>query len=268
MKTLPEPRAPLSIEHALFAEEVQEHRSLIWQTGLMATGKTRADNRAAMEAEILRLGREHLRTQGAAGLSLRAIARDLGVVSSAVYRYVPSRDDLLTLLLVEGYNDVADTVDAAADADSPDGVSDSRKRLRRMAVAMRAWALTDPARWALLYGSPVPGYSAPAERTTVPGTRVVGRLVVELAAAHRDGALRAQLPSISPAVAADMRQILDEFGVDRPAEVVAAATTLWATIIGGISLEVFGQYGADTFTHPDALFTTQVDAVLSLLFDD
>ncbi|MFF0707294.1 TetR/AcrR family transcriptional regulator [Gordonia sputi] len=241
----------------------------------MATGKTRADNRAAMEAEILQLGREHLRTQGAAGLSLRAIARDLGVVSSAVYRYVPSRDDLLTLLLVEGYNDVADTVDAAADADAADndadrtdGASDSRKRLRRMAVAMRAWALTDPARWALLYGSPVPGYSAPAERTTLPGTRVVGRLIVELAAAHRDGSLRAQQPPISPAVAADMRQILDEFGVDMPAEVVAAATTLWATIMGGISLEVFGQYGADTFTHPDALFTTQVDAVLSLLFDD
>lgn len=247
---------------------MQEHRSLIWQTGLMGTGRTRADNRAAMEAEIMRLGREHLRTQGAAGLSLRAIARDLGVVSSAVYRYVPSRDELLTLLLVEGYNDLADTVDAAADADSPDGVGDSRERLRRMAIAMRAWAVDDPARWALLYGSPVPGYSAPAERTTLPGTRVVGRLVVELAAAHRDGDLRAQLPPISPEVAADMRQILDEFSVDMPAEVVAAATTLWATIIGGISLDVFGQYGADTFAHPDALFTTQVDAVLSLLFDD
>lgn len=249
---------------------MQEHRSLIWQTVGMGAGKARADNRAAMEAEILRLGREHLRTQGAAGLSLRAIARDLGVVSSAVYRYVPSRDELLTLLLVEGYNDLADTVDAAADADadSPDGVGNSRERLRRMAIAMRAWAVDDPARWALLYGSPVPGYSAPAERTTLPGTRVVGRLVVELAAAHRDGHLRAQLPPISPEVAADMRQILDEFGVDVPAEVVAAATTLWATTIGGISLDVFGQYGADTFTHPDALFTTQVDAVLSLLFDD
>ncbi|GAB34278.1 putative TetR family transcriptional regulator, partial [Gordonia otitidis NBRC 100426] len=55
----------------------------------MKTGKTRADNRAAMESEIARLGREHLRTHGAGGLSLRAIARDLGVVSSAVYRYVP-----------------------------------------------------------------------------------------------------------------------------------------------------------------------------------
>ena len=253
---------------------MQEHRSLIWQTVGMGTGKTRADNRAAMEAEIMRLGREHLRTQGAAGLSLWAIARDLGVVSSAVYRYVPSRDELLTLLLVEGYNDLADTVDAAADADNDNdadrtaGAGGSRKRLRCMAVAIRGWAVDDPARWALLYGSPVPGYSAPAERTTPPGTRVVGRLVVELAAAHRDGDLRAQLPPISPEVAADMRQVIDEFGVDVPAEVVAAATTLWATIIGGISLDVFGQYGADTFAHPDALFTTQVDAVLSLLFDD
>ena len=64
-----------------------------------------------MEQHIRALGRSHLRTHGAAGLSLRAIARELGVVSSAVYRYVPSRDDLLTMLLVEGYADLADAAE-------------------------------------------------------------------------------------------------------------------------------------------------------------
>lgn len=219
-----------------------------------------------MQAEITRLGREHLRTHGAAGLSLRAIARELGVVSSAVYRYVPSRDELLTLLLVEGYTDLADTVDEAADAAG----ADIRTRLTAALSAARAWAAADPARWALLYGSPVPGYAAPAERTVAPGTRVIGRLLAEFDAAWRAGALRddqAVDPRLPP-LSADIDAIRDEFGCTLPDSVMVRAMTLWATAIGGISLEVFGQYGTDTFTHPDALFAAQVDAVLSTLFEE
>ena len=69
--------------------------------------------RAQTVADIIRLGREHLALHGAAALSLRAVARDLGVVSSAVYRYVESREELLTLLLVDAYNELGDEVDAA-----------------------------------------------------------------------------------------------------------------------------------------------------------
>ncbi|MGV9859143.1 TetR/AcrR family transcriptional regulator [Gordonia sp. NPDC003425] len=229
----------------------------------MRATRSRADNRAAMEAEIRRLGREHLRTQGAAGLSLRAIARDLGVVSSAVYRYVPSRDELLTMLLVEGYTDLADAVDAAADALDSDR---HRDRILAGATTMRAWGVDDPSRWALLYGSPVPGYAAPAERTQQPGTRVIARVIVELMGAWSAGQLRKQLPAISPTVAADMDGVIAQFDVELPAEVVASATTLWAVMVGGVSLEVFGQYGPDTFTHPDLLYASQIGAVLSLLF--
>ncbi len=254
-----------------------------------------------MESEIARLGREHLRTHGAGGLSLRAIARDLGVVSSAVYRYVPSRDELLTLLLVQGYSDLADSVDDAADyaadepldsdtdriggdriggdrgggdrGDGPEPAGDSRvpsrERLRRMALAMRAWAIADPARWALLYGSPVPGYAAPAERTVGPGTRVIARLLTEFDAAWRRGELREGAPATVDAGAqltADFDAVRREFGSALPDSVMVGAITLWATMIGGISLEVFGQYGADTFARPDVLFAAQIDAVLSTLF--
>ncbi|WP_407648820.1 TetR/AcrR family transcriptional regulator [Gordonia otitidis] len=248
-----------------------------------------------MESEIARLGREHLRTHGAAGLSLRAIARDLGVVSSAVYRYVPSRDELLTLLLVQGYSDLADSVDYAADeplesdtdrvggdrlggdrgdrGEGPEPAGDSpvpsRQRLRRMALAMRAWAIADPARWALLYGSPVPGYAAPAERTVGPGTRVIARLLTEFDAAWRRGELREGAPASVDADAqltADFDAVRREFGSALPDSVMVGAITLWATMIGGISLEVFGQYGADTFARPDVLFAAQIDAVLSTLF--
>ncbi|GAB08947.1 putative TetR family transcriptional regulator [Gordonia araii NBRC 100433] len=221
-------------------------------------GTKRAENRAAMTAEILRLGREHLSTQGAAGLSLRAIAREMGVVSSAVYRYVPSRDDLLTLLVVEGYTDLADAVEAAMTGDDP------HERLRRGAVAMRRWAVDDPPRWALLYGSPVPGYAAPAERTVEPGTRVVGALLRTIADAERTGLLRDDLPA--PDRKLDLSGVATEFGLDMPSSTIQAATLLWATIVGAISLEVFGQYGPDSFNAPEALFAGQIDLVLTTLF--
>ena len=155
----------------------------------MASTK-RAANRAAMTAEIGRLGREHLSTHGAAQLSLRAIAREMGIASSAVYRYVPSRDDLLTLLLVEAYNDLAASVEKALG-----GGADPRADIGRGALAMRSWAVVDPARWALLYGSPVPGYAAPAGQTVGPGTRAVRAFLQTLDAAQRGGLLRADLPT-------------------------------------------------------------------------
>src|SRR5690348_17614610 len=104
----------------------------------------RQESREKIEAQIIELGRRHLVTEGAAGLSLRAIARDLGMVSSAVYRYVASRDDLLTLLLIDAYSDLADAVDDAAAGGS------WRERMLTMMQAARHWAVDQPARWALL----------------------------------------------------------------------------------------------------------------------
>ena len=106
--------------------------------------------------DITRIGREQLAAVGAAALSLRAVARDLGVVSSAVYRYVKSRDELLTLLVVDGYNELGDAVEAAvASAAGP------REQFLALGRAVREWALREPARYGLLFGSPVPGYDAP-----------------------------------------------------------------------------------------------------------
>src|SRR6187200_2959548 len=123
----------------------------------------RQDTRDRIERQIIELGRRHLITDGAAGLSLRAIARDLDMVSSAVYRYVASRDELLTLLLIDAYSELADAVDEARSAEAS-----WRDQIRAMAHAARQWAVEHPAGWALLYGSPVPGYRAPAERTVGP----------------------------------------------------------------------------------------------------
>ena len=75
--------------------------------------------RAELTREITDVARGQLATEGAGGLSLRAVAREMGMVSSAIYRYFPSRDDLLTALIVDGYNaigEVAERADAACPA--------------------------------------------------------------------------------------------------------------------------------------------------------
>jgi AcrR family transcriptional regulator len=215
--------------------------------------------RARTLEDITRIGRRHLATEGAAALSVRAVARDLGVVSSAIYRYVRSRDDLLTLLVIDGYDELGDTVDAAV---NEVGANDYRGRFLAIGRAVRQWALREPATYALLFGSPVPGYQAPAERTTGPGTRVIGALVQVWEDAHSAGA--ASAPAATPVprkLAADVTRIRKEFPTTAPDDLVLRGVLSWAALFGCVSFEVFGQYGPDTFAAADELFERQLQVL-------
>jgi AcrR family transcriptional regulator len=223
-------------------------------------GKRHASRRR-IEAQIVELGRRHLVEHGAAGLSLRAIARDLGMVSSALYRYVSSRDELLTLLLIDAYNDLADTVEAARDAMAEVWSED----VIAIAHAVRRWAVMHPARWALLYGSPVPGYRPPAERTVGPGTRVVGALFDAVAAGIATGDIMLTDHTAPQPMSSDFQRVRDQFGFPGDDRVVAKCFLLWAAIVGAISLEVFGRYGAGTLTDPKAIFDNQVRLLVGVL---
>jgi AcrR family transcriptional regulator len=226
----------------------------------MADVGKRQASRQRIEARIIELGRRHLVTEGAAGLSLRAIARDLGMVSSAVYRYVSSRDELLTLLVVDAYSELADAVDNAREA----VLGGWRDEMLAMAHAMRGWAIDRPASWALLYGSPVPGYHAPAERTTGPGTRVIAALLSAVADGVIAGDVRLS-DAAGSRTSADFDRIRDEFAFPGDDAVLSKCFLAWAGIVGAISLEVFAQYGADTLTTPEALFDTQVRLLIGVL---
>ena len=203
-------------------------------------------------ADIVAIGREHLAAGGAEALSLRAVARDLGVVSSAVYRYVASRDELLTLLVIDAYDELGDAVAAAVDAVDP---ADHRARFFALGRAVRAWARAEPARYGLIFGTPVPGYHAPAEQTTQPGTRVVLTLVRILVEAHRAGALdEATEVRTAAGLVGDLDRIRAEISADLPDDVLARGLFVWPALFGAVSFEVFGQYGTDTFTDPESLF--------------
>ena len=224
----------------------------------------RARRRDDVTRQVLEIGRRHLTQYGAAALSLRAMTRDLGMVSSAVYRYVGSRDELLTLLVVDAYTELGDAVDARL-ADAARAAWDTR--ILAVCNAVRDWALGEPARYALLYGSPVPGYEAPGEQTMEPGTRVILallRLVAEGVTAGdvTDG------PALVPVpwpLRADLARVAADVGMDVDPAVMARAVLLWATLFGAVSLEVFGQYGEDAFMERGLLFEQQIRLALTVV---
>ena len=140
--------------------------------------------RAELTREIKDEARRQLAVEGAPALSLRAVTRALGMASSAIYRYFPSRDDLLTALIVDAY----DAVGAAAEeADARCGRDDFGARWRAVGLAVRDWALANPHEYALVYGSPVPGYRAP-EDTVAPASRVTLVMAEIIDSAARAGA--------------------------------------------------------------------------------
>ncbi|MFC8528807.1 TetR/AcrR family transcriptional regulator [Nocardia sp. NPDC057227] len=227
----------------------------------MSTPRDRA--RAQTMTDILEIGRRHLAAEGAAALSLRAVARDLGVVSSAVYRYVRSRDELLTMLLVDGYTALGDEVDAALAA----GPGDPVEALRVLGRTLRGWALAEPARYGLLFGTPVPGYHAPAEQTVQSGTRLIVAMMRLLGEAHAAGALTEPdaVPAVSAALRADFEAIRAEFGLPLPDWLIARGTALYAGLIGAVSADVFDMYGERTFADRAELFEFQLDGLLGVV---
>ncbi len=209
------------------------------------TARERA--RAEITGEILETGRRHLAIDGAAGLSLRAIARDLGMASSAVYRYVASRDDLLTRLIIDAYNSLGETAEASEAAVDR---ADLTGRWTAICVAVRHWAAANPNEYALIYGSPVPGYVAPQD-TIGPASRVSNLLVQILIDAPAGSASGRTGPGATqpgePAEEPDRwRTALSPVRSVIPPEVsdeeIMAGLMVWSALLGAISLELFGQF--------------------------
>jgi AcrR family transcriptional regulator len=203
------------------------------------TGK-RAASRARIEADIMRAARDQLAEVGAAGISLREVAREIGMVSSAVYRYVASRDELLTKLIIEAYDDLGA---AAEQANSEHAGSGDLARWDATARAVRGWAIAHPHQFLLLYGSPVPGYAAPDD-TIGPATRVTFALVGVVVDAHRTGRLaEASGPDVvlTPTLADDLARLSREVADGLEPATVLAFLTAWTQMFGLIGFELTSQ---------------------------
>jgi AcrR family transcriptional regulator len=219
------------------------------------TARERA--RAELTREIKEEARRQLAAVGADALSLRAVARSLGMVSSALYRYFPSRDDLLTSLIIDAYNALGDAVEAAA---ASIAAANGRARWGSVCHATRNWALANPHEYALIYGSPVPGYRAP-EATIAPAARLPLAFLRILRDAAAAGALPAPRPAPAPPLrgplagqAAALAAALDEADAPRvPPDALVRAVIAWTQLFGMVSFELFGQF-VGSFEPADAFF--------------
>jgi AcrR family transcriptional regulator len=208
-------------------------------TTASAPRSARARVRAELTQEIKTIARRQLAESGAAALSLRAVAREMNMASSALYRYFASRDDLLTALIVDAYDAVGQ---AAADADATVRRTDFSGRWMATVRAVRSWAISNPQEYALIFGSPVPGYRAPA--TTIdPAARIPLVLIAIVRdASHAGVGLRqsAAEQRIPRAVRADLEQLGRTIAPTLTTHQLGRAIMAWCQLIGMISFELFG----------------------------
>lgn len=197
----------------------------------------RARARMEITAAIKDEARRQLAAEGAAKLSLRAVARELGMVSSALYRYFPSRDDLLTALIIDAYNSIGESAEAAHDkATSADPV----QRWTAVAQAVRDWALRHPHEYALIYGSPVPGYTAPD--TTVPPASRVGLVFIGIVRDAHRGSCLTEPPLLPADLRPEAERMAADLAPDLPPTAVVALVASWAELFGLVGFELFGQF--------------------------
>ena len=223
----------------------------------------RARARAELTEEIKAAGRRQLADGGSGALSMRQISRDLGLVSSALYRYFASRDALLTILIVESY----DAVGAVAEAAANDRRGGFRSRWLRVTKAIRAWALANPHDYALIYGTPAPGYEAPKD--TIPAALRVNLVALDLV---RDGIDAGEIAAgdgvtVARTVRKDFARLRDEFAPGVGDDVLSRSLMAWTQMFGTISYELFGHLH-NVINDYDAFFELQMGRAADLLAGD
>jgi AcrR family transcriptional regulator len=214
-----------------------------------------------MTDEIKAVARRHLAAEGA-NLSLRAVARDMGMVSSALYRYFASRDELLTALIIDAYNSMGEAAEAADAAVT--NRADLPHRWLAVTHAIRDWALARPHEYALIYGSPVPGYAAPQD-TIGPASRPVLILGAILVDAQAAGALPPRpSPPLPRALRTELKRAAEAVAGGIDERIMARALIAWTELFGAISFELFGRIN-NVIDERTAWFDHQMRAMLAFI---
>ncbi|MEU5980442.1 TetR/AcrR family transcriptional regulator [Streptomyces sp. NPDC047315] len=199
----------------------------------------RERRRAVATQEILGAAERHIVEHGPHALSLRAVARDLGMTVQALYHYFASRDDLITALVTRAFEDLADAVQFAVDRAHEDP---SVPRLVHAAEGYRRWAIDHPERFQLIFGSPLRGYAAPpGGPTTQAVQRMSGIFQRELFAGYSMEQLAAaDMPTASPEMRAHLGQLSPDGLGALPPSGVHLLLNAWGRMHGLVVLEVFG----------------------------
>jgi AcrR family transcriptional regulator len=197
---------------------------------------------------------------GAPTLSLRAIARELGITAPAIYNYFQRRDDLVTALIIDAYTSFGDwqitAREAAAQGDLP-------ARMTAIGQAYRNWALAYPQRYQLIFGTPIPGYAAPMDIVFPSSARSLGVLVSVVEAVRAAGRLNADdFPQVMPGYEATFA-VWKSYGGEAEVLSLSVAVLIWSRVHGLVSLEIanntppFGVNGDALYLYELALINKQ-----------
>lgn len=220
----------------------------------------RERNRLATITEIKTLARRQIAELGPGGLSLRAIARQIGMASSALYTYFASYEDLMSALCADAYDSVAEALTAARDAEPDD---DHAGRWQAICHGYRRWSLDNPGDFALIFGTPAPGYQAPASLTGPAAARFAAVPLGVYAAAAQAGAAAPSRTQVPDTLAAGqlLQDLLGEPGASLPPRLAGIALSAWASVLGYLTLEIFGSL-TRLISDTDELYRAHVHTVM------
>ncbi|WP_049557516.1 TetR/AcrR family transcriptional regulator [Nonomuraea sp. SBT364] len=221
-----------------------------------STGGRRERLRAETTAEIKQVALKLMASDGPDAITLRAIAREMGMTANAIYGYFATRDDLVTTLIKEVYTALADAVDTAW-AGTP--AAPPAERIQTWAHAFRDWALANPEGFRLIYGDPVPGYLAPEGGAAPDAAHRVCTGIAGLADAawpHAEHLYAHSAFEWSDFDGALLDEIRPAFPGLPPAG-VALALRIWGRLHGLVSLEIYGHLRTQTVS-PGKLFQEEL----------
>jgi AcrR family transcriptional regulator len=207
---------------------------------------------------IKEAARRQMAEHGTAGLSLRGIARDLGITAPAIYNYFPRLDDLITALIVDAFAALANSMEAAEAALASDRAYDN---VIGLCLAYRRWAIDHPTDFQLIFGNPIPGYHAPEEITVPEATRAFLGLFKWFMASHATGELviPAEYAEVPPETVEGIAAWRRESGVDMPDALLGLLMSGWSRIYGAVMLEMFGHI-EPLVGDPGAFYRYEVEA--------
>lgn len=227
--------------------------------GAGARGTSRRERvRASTVAEIKAAALNLMSETGSTQVHFSDIAKSMGMTAPGLYRYFADRDALLTELIRDAYNDLADHLERASGSVPQ---ADLWKRLLKGMQTYRAWALAQPQRFALIFGLPIPGLEVSEESgTTEAAARamaVLENIVIDAVAADR--LQPSILTQVGPALCSMANDKHELEGVDLPAAAYQGVIQAWIGVHGFVSLESSGHLDWQSPDVRDELFLAQVE---------
>jgi AcrR family transcriptional regulator len=225
----------------------------------MSPRPKRTEQHAHLEEDIKETAWRQIAESGAAAMSLRAIARELGITAPAIYNYFPRRDDLVTALIVDAFTSLGESQKAVIQALPED---DFPARLSALGLAYRDWAITYPQRYQLIFGTPIPGYEAPADVTDPAAAGSLVPLIETLQAIYSAGKLRVERFAEMKPELKSMLEAWSRFTGGTDLEVLYSALVIWSRVHGLMMLEI-GKQMPSFITDPGEIFRRELYAMLN-----